>query len=285
MTQHSKRGSGRVVISMVREKIRNAAFAMLDARDVLIGRKGPMTPPRRLINVGSRSRFRSDFTAVGEMLLGYLIDVGGFKPEDRVLEVGCGVGRMPIAMMRHITTGSYDGFDIIKESIEHCQHAITPRNPNFRFKHVDIYNSTYNPRGTIRPADFRFPYPDSAFTFVFLTSVFTHMQRPELERYMGEICRVLLPGGRAFASYFLLNSASLAAMDAGASDIVFAHASDKGRVQNRDDPDQASAFDEAYITDLYPAAGMRIMQVKHGSWTGLKTDVLGYQDIISAVKM
>jgi len=99
--------------------------------------------------------------------------VGGLKPEDRVLEVGCGAGRMPIAMTRCITTGSYDGFDIIKESIEHCQQAITPRNPNFRFKHVDIYNSNYNPQGTIRPADFRFPYPDGAFTFAFLTSVFT----------------------------------------------------------------------------------------------------------------
>jgi len=74
-------------------------------------------------------------------------------------------------------------------------------------------------------------------------------------------------------------------MDAGSSDIVFAHASDKGLVQNKDDPDKASAFDEAYITELYPAAGMRITQVKHGSWTGLKTDVLGYQDIILAVKV
>jgi len=269
---------------VIREKIRHAAFAMLDARDVLIGRKGPMTPPRRLINVGSNSRFRSDFTAIGEMLLDYLINVGGLKPEDRVLEVGCGVGRMPIAMMRYMTTGSYDGFDIVKESVEHCEQAIAPHNPNFRFKHADIYNSNYNPQGTIRPADFRFPYSDRAFTFVFLTSVFTHMQRPELEQYMGEIRRVLVPGGYVFATYFLLNSASLAAMDAGSSDRVFGYASDKGRVQNKHDPDGASAFDEAYITELYSATGMRITQLKHGSWTGLKSSVLGYQDIIVAVK-
>lgn len=268
---------------MVNEKIRNAVFAMLDAGEKLIGRKDPMMPPRRLINVGSNSKFRNDFAAIGETLLGYLINVGGLKPDDRVLEVGCGVGRMPIAMTRYITTGSYDGFDIVKESIEHCQQAITLRNPNFRFEHVDIHNSAYNPQGKIRPADFRFPYPDGAFTFVFLTSVFTHMQRPELDKYMDEISRVLEPGGREFATYFLLNSASLAAMDAGSSDIVFAHASENGRVQNADNPDQASAFDEAYITELYAAAGMRITQVRYGSWTGLKTDV-GYQDIVVAVK-
>lgn len=270
---------------MVPNKIRNAIFAILDVGDALIGRRGPMTPPRRLINVGSNSKFRNDFTAIGETLLGYLINVGGLKPEDRVLEVGCGVGRMPIAMTRYITTGSYDGFDIVKESIQHCRQAITPRNLKFQFKHADIYNSNYNPHGTIHPADFRFPYPDGTFTFVFLTSVFTHMQRLEVEQYMGEISRVLVPGGRAFATYFLLNSASLAAMDAGSSDIVFTNASDKGRVQNANDPDQASAFDEAYIlTELYAAAGMRITQVKHGSWTGLKTDV-GYQDIVLAVKV
>ena len=185
--------------------IRNAVFAVLDAGDAVVGRKGPMMPSRRLMNVGSNSMFRNDFTAIGDKLLGNLVDLGGLRAEDRVLDVGCGVGRLAIAMTRYLTTGSYDGFDIVKESIDHCAFAITPRHPNFRFKHADIYNSNYNRQGTIQPRDFRFPYSDGAFTFVLLTSVFTHMQRTEVEQYLAEISRVLAPGGRVFATYFLLN--------------------------------------------------------------------------------
>ena len=72
---------------------------------------------------------------------------------------------MAIAMNSYLTSGTYDGFDIVKQSIDYCQKAITPVRPSFRFKHVDIYNSEYNAQGTIRPADFRFPYRDGAFTF------------------------------------------------------------------------------------------------------------------------
>lgn len=267
----------------IRNKLRDAVFAMLDARDTLIGSRGPMTPPRRLRTVGSNSKFRSDFIAIGETMLGHLIKVGGLKPEDRVLEVGCGVGRMPIVMTPYITTGSYDGFDLVKESIEYCQQVITPRFSNFRFKHANIWNSNYNRQGAIQPWEFRFPYPDASFTFVFLTSVFTHMQWQEVAHYLREIARVLAPGGRVFASYFFLNPASLAAIESGTAAILFNHPSEHGRVKDAADPDAASAFNEDYMTALFAPSGLSITQIKHGSWSGFKTEV-EFQDIVIAVK-
>ena len=266
-----------------KEAVRNTVMAVLDATEKVTGRREPMTPPRRLNNVGSASRFRSDFNAIGKELLGYLINDGGLKPDDRVLDVGCGVGRMAIAMNSYLTAGTYDGFDIVKQSIDYCQKAITPVRPSFRFKHADIYSSEYNAQGTIRPADFRFPYRDGAFTFVFLTSVFTHMQRPELETYLAEISRVLAPGGRVFATYFLLNPVSLAAIAADRNNEKFPFLTDKGRVQHQFNVDAAVAFEEDYIADLYPTRGMRVTQIKYGSWTGEKTNA-GYQDALVAVK-
>lgn len=267
----------------LRQKIQNGVFGLLDAADVMLGRKSPLTPPRRLMNVGSNSIFRNDFTAIGDTLLGYLTNIGGLKPDDRVLDIGCGVGRMAIAMTRYLKTGSYDGFDIVKTSIDYCEQAITPKHPNFRFRHADIQNSNYNRHGVIRPADFRFPYPDRAFTFVFLTSVFTHMQREEVEQYLAEISRVLAPGGRVVATYFLLNPDSYESMATGTSGQAFAYATDKGRVEIEHDPDAAVAFEEVYVAGMYPTNSMQITMVKYGSWSGRKSEV-GYQDIIVAVR-
>jgi hypothetical protein len=47
---------------------------------------------------------------------------------------------------------------------------------------------------------------------VHLRSVFTHMGPSEVEHYLGEIARVLKPGARCMATYFLLNRESLAMM-------------------------------------------------------------------------
>ena len=37
----------------LRRRIRNVVFAVPDAADTVVGRNGTMTPPRRLMNVGS----------------------------------------------------------------------------------------------------------------------------------------------------------------------------------------------------------------------------------------
>src|SRR4051794_16722443 len=66
----------------------------LDFIDTSLGRRSPLIPPRKLMNGGSNQLTRSDFVSIGEQLLGYLTRVGGLKSGDRVLDVGCGVGRM-----------------------------------------------------------------------------------------------------------------------------------------------------------------------------------------------
>ena len=53
-----------------KEAVRNTVMAGVDAAEKVTGRREPMTPPRRLNNVGSASRFRSDFNAIGKELLG-----------------------------------------------------------------------------------------------------------------------------------------------------------------------------------------------------------------------
>ncbi len=179
-------------------------FAALDLFDAVAGRRDPLTPPRRLMTVGKNSIFRNDFSEIGEELFRMLVDFGGLKPEHRLLDVGCGVGRLAIQLTRYLNV-SYGGFDIVKPSIEYCQRVITRPHPNFKFRLVKVHNTYYAPNEEAKPYEFRFPYPDSSFDFVLLTSVFTHMQHRELEHYHAEITRVLAPGGICFATYFLID--------------------------------------------------------------------------------
>lgn len=268
---------------MIRRKIRDAVFAALDTAESLTGRRDPLTPPRRLMNGGTDSLFRNDFHAIGQRLFGYLVDLGGVRPTDRVLDVGCSVGRIAISFTRYLTTGTYGGFDIERQAVEFCQRVITPRYPNFRFVHADLYNAHYTPDSEVEAGQYRFPYDDGCFDFVFLTSVFTHMQRPETEHYLSEISRVLAPGGRLFATFFLLDETSEAAIAEGTADFTFAHEGNGTRVEKAEDPDHAVAHHGADIRRAMEARGLQVESEYRGSWIG-SDGPTGYQDIIVATK-
>jgi SAM-dependent methyltransferase len=241
-----------------------------------------MTPPRRLMNVGCSTLTRSDFHAIGRGNMELLIRVGGLRPSDNVLDVGCGVGRLAIPLTGFLSSDSvYHGFDIVQRSVDHCRKAITRRFPNFRFDHADIHNSHYNPGGTVLPHEFRFPCDDASFSFVFLISVFTHMQWPEVVRYLKEIRRVLVPAGRVFATYFLINPESESAIREGKTPYSFAYTRERSRVEVDDDPDGIVAFDEKLLRDAYEDIGLKIVTVRHGSWSCRETGI-GLQDIIVA---
>ena len=67
-------------------------------------------------------------------------------------------------LTKYLTSaGTYEGFDIIEDHINWCKEKITMKFPNFNFKLVDLHNENYNPSGTFRATDFRFPYDDGYF--------------------------------------------------------------------------------------------------------------------------
>ena len=87
-----------------------------------------MIPPRNLQVVGN-----GDFKVLGDAFLQFFITYGGLQPTDRVLDVGCGVGRMARALTGYLTSGEYEGFDIMRASVSWCNVNISPRFPNFHF--------------------------------------------------------------------------------------------------------------------------------------------------------
>ena len=251
-----------------------------DVLNSLLGRRDPLTPPKGKVFFGG-----GDFNRVGEEYFRYFVELGGLKPDERVLDVGCGIGRMAVPLTRYLSDrGSYEGIDVFPKGIAWCQENITPRYPNFRFRVADIKNKEYNPGGRFAASEYEFPYEDASFDFVLLTSVFTHLLPDEVENYLSEIRRVLAPGGRCFASFFLLNEDSLDSIRSGKSTIDFRHDFGRYRTKDRETPEAAIAYPEDYVRSLYAERGLGIVEpIRYGAWPG-RRDFLSYQDVVVALR-
>lgn len=255
---------------------RRLAYLPLEVRDRLTGRRDPLRPPRWLHFVGG-----GDFDLVGAHFLDYFQRLGGLQPDADVLDIGCGVGRMALPLTGYLSPqGSYNGFDIVRPGIVWCQRRITPRFPHFQFTHADVYNAEYNPGGRFRAGEYRFPYLNAEFDFVFLTSVFTHMLPADVQHYLREIRRVLRPGGRCLATFFLLNPTQRVLMRGPHSLFNFRYAGPGYFTTTPERPEAAVAYDEASLWAMIAAAGLRVREpVHYGSWCGQAGAVEG-QDIL-----
>ncbi|MBI2441966.1 MAG: class I SAM-dependent methyltransferase [Lentisphaerae bacterium] len=249
------------------------------------GARDELTPPRWL-----RSRFAStigirEYKQAGRDFLRFFIELCQLKPNEAVLEVGSGCGRIAAALTGYLSgQGRYEGFEIVAAGVDWCRATISSRFPAFYFQTADIYNRHYNPKGRSSAQTYAFPYPDATFDFVFLSSVFTHMLPEEAQNYLAEIARVLKPGGRCLSTYFLWNAEAAALTEAGKSQFDFY--CDRGvyRVENPAVPETAVCFAEQFILELHAQVGLILKHPPwYGTWCG-RPRVLSGQDVIVAWK-
>lgn len=99
-----------------------------------------------------------------------------------VLDFGCGSGRI----LRHwkpFTGARMHGTDYTPHLIAWCQR-------NYPFA-----------RFAVNPLDGPLPYPDASFDFAYAWSVFTHLSEELGDYWIGELARVLRPGGLLLATF------------------------------------------------------------------------------------
>jgi SAM-dependent methyltransferase len=93
-----------------------------------------------------------------------------------VLDFGCGCGRI-VRHWKNLNGPAIHGSDYNSRLIEYCRRAL----PFARF-------SVNQPRS-------RLPYENGAFDFIYAISVFTHLDEAAEDFWIGELHRVLEPGG------------------------------------------------------------------------------------------
>jgi SAM-dependent methyltransferase len=207
------------------------------------------------------------YKAIGRMQVDWLRQHAELQPDDDVLEVGCGIGRIAAPLTQYLQGGTYRGFDIVPHGIDWCQAQITPRYPNFRFFVSDIYNKAYNPNGRHRASEYSFPFENASFDVVFLTSVFTHMLTDDVEHYTAEIGRVLRPGGRCYCTAYLMTEDARRFMDERQSFRIFRPMEDaRAWTDSPDVPEAAIGYSDTHLFAVFSKAGMEVRKVIPGEW-------------------
>lgn len=206
---------------------------------------------------------------LGFETLGLLVEMAGLRPDEDVLDVGCGTGRAAWALAYYLgPEGSYRGFDVIERLVSWCREGISPRHPRFAFTRLDVRNSFYNPTGTVEARHVSFPYDAETFDVAFAASVFTHMLGDEVRRYLDETQRLLRPGGRFLSSWFLFDDEARRLHAAGKSGLRFAYRAGEGWTTTPEAPEAVIAFDEARVRDWLARRGFAVEACVRGWWSG-----------------
>jgi SAM-dependent methyltransferase len=253
------------------------AAAYIDLRLWATGKADPELPPLRLRFVGV-----GDFRTVGDELKELLVRFG-LRPDNRVLDIGSGVGRVAIPLTHYISPeGTYDGFDVVLRAVTWCRRNITKGHPNFRFHLVKVRNSEYRGSGAAASA-FRFPFADASFDFAFATSLFTHLVLAETQQYLREAARVLAPGGRLVATFFLLNEHSREVLPRLDAHYRFPIDQPPLRLADAGNPAVGVAIDETTLTGLIRGAGFATYEIHYGQWAE-RPDGVTFQDLVVCVR-
>ncbi|PZR88658.1 MAG: class I SAM-dependent methyltransferase, partial [Hyphomicrobiales bacterium] len=105
---------------------------------------------------------------------------------DHILDIGSGCGRVAIPFTEYLTTGKYDGFDVVLPMVEWCSQNITAKYPHFNFQHASLKNTKYSNRDDVASC-YVFPFENDTVDIVFATSVFTHLVTGSARQYAKEI--------------------------------------------------------------------------------------------------
>lgn len=200
----------------------------------------------------------------GQAVFDYLSVHVPLRMNSRVLDAGCGDGRVASAFARSQKfTGSYDGFDIDQLRIDALQ-KLFGQNPRFKFVHADIFHSYYNANGKVKPETFRFPYPDEQFDLIWFNSIFSHMGLAVIEHNLKEASRCLAPGGKVWATFYIKDDH----WDPAYPDLVwhFDTPYDEGLTATPDRPEGCVAFPMEKIQAAVDRAGFAIEKYIPGYW-------------------
>lgn len=237
-------------------------------------------PWQAVHNVGG-----GDFERAGQENLGFLIAHAGLTPAMRVLDIGCGTGRMAAPLLDYLDPGAgYVGFDVSRTAVAACRRRFGRQRSDFRFVHVDVRNHEYRASGAIEETALAFPAANGEIDVAMATSVFSHMRLESIRHYLDQTYRVLKPGGRFMFTAFALTPERVTAIGAGQAALAFQPWEDGAMVVDPRSPERAIAHPLETLESAVREAGFALPRgVTFGGWLPPR-QYAGGQDLFVAVK-
>lgn len=162
--------------------------------------RGIVLPPRRLRFNQPEQKDDGFYLHSADTEADRVVTTLGYTPDQLIVDIGCGQGRLAIGLTRRYANARYLGIDVSRRSIEWCQTAIAARYPSYQFRHVDVVNARYNPAGRPLSRSFRLPVTSGAADIVYMWGLVTNMEPDHMPIYVAETSRMLRRGGKAFVT-------------------------------------------------------------------------------------
>jgi SAM-dependent methyltransferase len=146
---------------------------------------GPVPPALLMVRVSGSDGadfFRADGQRTFANFASAVERHGGFGRVRRMLDWGCGCGRVTAHFLADGRVSEVHGTDIDGEATRWCAQAF----PRGHFQETGPYPPL--------------PFPDAYFELVVAYSVFTHLEREVQKAWLAEMNRVLAPGGLLLAT-------------------------------------------------------------------------------------
>jgi len=180
--------------------------------------------------------------------------LAGLNPNSRLLDWGCGAGRLAVGVREHYKDGriaDYHGVDVQPDLISWARENLTA--PGFRFTCVDVANERYNPAGL---PDRTIAADPGTVDVFYAYSVFSHMNDDDTAGYLTLIGEALSEKGKALVTCFVEEGVP----DWEENPEGYGPLEWKGRLH-------CTRFSRRHFEDLVAAAGMAVDRFVHGRET------------------
>jgi SAM-dependent methyltransferase len=186
----------------------------------------------------------------------------GLAENGKVLDLGCGTGRLAIGIAELNLHVYYMGMDVNRRAMDWCLENL--EGPSRHFQRLDVRSARYNPEGQSLDETFRLPIADGIYDIAHAYSLFSHMLARDVGVYFRELRRVLKPEGVAFITAFVED------------DVPPVSINPAGYIMEWEGPLHCVRFSRTEFESLVREAGLEIRDTAHGGETdGQSSFILG----------
>jgi SAM-dependent methyltransferase len=222
----------------------------------------------------------AEYHAAGDAIVEDLMELCRLRADSAVLDVASADARLATGLWRNGHSGAYLGLEIARPYIHWSSTHITPATEGrMEFFHLDL-RSPFNPDGKIDVEEMELPVADSMVDVGVALSAFTHMLPAEVMRYLGELARVVKPGGRILTNFFVADETWEAGVLTGRGTALPYELAPGVHAQQPGGSSGPVAYSPAWLHAVAAVAGLRVHAVRLGRWAGRDGVGEDFQDVV-----